>query len=191
MPEYKYQWFKWWTEATFTKFLLPEFGRNNGKPPIRYLEIGVWEGASCHWVLTNLNVKAAVAVDPWLPSKKHPAEEVDGIYEKAKANLGQWVKNATLEIFRKTSSDFFRDCFPAAPFDLIYIDGDHTYEAVTADCIGAWDAIVPGGIIVWDDYRKKHLASLGPQAIDEFLDEHKGQWDLFYLSKDQISVRKK
>jgi predicted O-methyltransferase YrrM len=40
----------------------------------------------------------------------------------------------------------------AAAMDLIYVDGNHGYEQVSADTRAALSMIRPGGVIVWDDY---------------------------------------
>lgn len=190
---FDYRWFAKRSRWAFETYILPEFGLDSRKPPIRYLEIGVWEGASLHWVLTYLNVRAAVAVDPWLPSKKHAAEEVEAVYERAKGNLEEWTKSGKLYIHRQTSDSFWEICQDTRDFyDLIYIDGDHTYEAVARDAENAWQLLAPGGIIVFDDYCKRHLPFKHvPQAVDEFLESCKGQWEPFYVTGKQMSVRKK
>ena len=37
-------------------------------------------------------------------------------------------------------------------FDLIFIDGGHTYSIIENDSIKAFKMIKPGGIILWHDY---------------------------------------
>jgi predicted O-methyltransferase YrrM len=37
--------------------------------------------------------------------------------------------------------------------DAIFIDGDHSYDAVVHESRLAWDLIRPGGIIIWHDYN--------------------------------------
>ncbi len=47
--------------------------------------------------------------------------------------------------------------FNFAPFDeqldLVFVDADHTYEAVRRDTENALRLVRPGGLIIWDDYR--------------------------------------
>jgi glycosyltransferase involved in cell wall biosynthesis len=45
--------------------------------------------------------------------------------------------------------------FPDAGVDFCFIDGDHSYESVTADLTAWWPKIKPGGIIAGHDYRQQ------------------------------------
>lgn len=40
----------------------------------------------------------------------------------------------------------------AGQMDLIFVDGDHSYEGVKSDTENALKMLAPGGVIVWDDY---------------------------------------
>jgi predicted O-methyltransferase YrrM len=40
-----------------------------------------------------------------------------------------------------------------ASADLVFVDGDHSFDAVLADSRSAFDLIRPGGVVVWHDYR--------------------------------------
>lgn len=37
--------------------------------------------------------------------------------------------------------------------ELAYIDGSHHRADVPADSFATWPLIVPGGIVIWDDYE--------------------------------------
>jgi len=50
---------------------------------------------------------------------------------------------------RMTSDQFFQ--LRRMPFDLIFIDGDHTLDQVTRDLYNAWDNVRPGGIVCLHD----------------------------------------
>jgi hypothetical protein len=57
-------------------------------------------------------------------------------------------------------------------YDFIYIDGDHTAQAVFIDASLAWKALKPGGIMAFDDYLWELDAPINmrPQAaIDLFI----------------------
>ena len=49
--------------------------------------------------------------------------------------------------------------------DAIFIDGDHSYDAVMHDSALAYDLIREGGIIVWHDYSNQTVEVT--QALDE------------------------
>ena len=77
-------------------------------------------------------------------------------------------------------------------FDLVYIDGDHTRDAVLVDSLLAWHALRPGGILVWDDYEwgpELPLDQRPKQAIDVFLSLHAGELDTMHRGY-QIIVRR-
>lgn len=42
------------------------------------------------------------------------------------------------------------------PVDLLYIDGDHVYEAVRADFEAWWPRVRPGGLVMFHDYDERH-----------------------------------
>ena len=59
---------------------------------------------------------------------------------------------------------------PRDPIRLLFIDGLHTYEGVAADIADWVPRVVPGGIIVFDDYMN-HDPGVGvKQAVDELLE---------------------
>lgn len=57
------------------------------------------------------------------------------------------------------------------PIDLLYIDGDHTYESVLRDSEMWTPYIEKGGIVVWHDYNNNSLECKNvKKAVDEFLE---------------------
>lgn len=46
--------------------------------------------------------------------------------------------------------------FPDGGVDFCFIDGDHSYESVTADLSAWWPKIKPGGILAGHDYRQRN-----------------------------------
>jgi predicted O-methyltransferase YrrM len=38
-------------------------------------------------------------------------------------------------------------------FDVVFIDGDHSYEGVEADTRLAFDVVRPGGLVIWHDFH--------------------------------------
>ena len=58
---------------------------------------------------------------------------------------------------------------PIGDVRLLFVDGAHTYEAVKAD-IDAWlPRVVPGGVVVFDDYLESKPSWGVRQAVDELL----------------------
>ena len=105
------------------------------KKPKRFLEIGAWLGQSTIFFADFCQV---VTVDSWLGSPKHwkEADRVEKflptLYETFLVNC--WEKQDKIFPVRMASIaalKFFQ--IKKIEFDMIYLDGDHRYEAVKAD----------------------------------------------------------
>ena len=64
--------------------------------------------------------------------------------------------------------------FPSHTFDMIYIDGDHSYDGCKKDLIIAYDKIKNGGFIMGHDYEMNMIKAKTAyifgvrNAVDEF-----------------------
>jgi hypothetical protein len=96
----------------------------------KYLEIGVERGAT----FARVDVPYKVGVDP-----------------KFEFDVRECADGQTL--FHEVTSDrFFSGLAPAhGPFDLIYLDGLHTFEQTLRDFNNAVHFLAPRGVIVVDD----------------------------------------
>ncbi|MFN2226055.1 MAG: class I SAM-dependent methyltransferase, partial [Anaerolineae bacterium] len=69
-------------------------------------------------------------------------------------------------------------------FDLVLVDGDHTYEGVLADAGGLLPCVQPGGYVLFHDGFHPDVA----RAIDEFVAAHPGEVvDLGLLTREVTS----
>jgi hypothetical protein len=111
-----------------------------------YLEIGVSEGVTFH----NLVAATKVAVDPRFKIEPHKRE----------------LHSEYREI---TSDAFFLDhANEDRVFDVIYLDGLHTFEQVLRDFINALSFLRDGGIIIIDDVRpNNYQASLSSPELSD------------------------
>jgi len=112
------------------------------------------------------------AIDPHSPTQWNDADSTDSfaIITKhlQKAGVSDYV-----EIVRKTSKEAAAG-WPR-PIDLIFIDGDHSYEGVKAD----WDLFIPHvsefGVVVFHDtiwdLRPDPKLSRGDMGVPRFVDE--------------------
>lgn len=66
--------------------------------------------------------------------------------------------------------------FPDASFDMIYIDGDHTYQGVRADAMTALRKIKPNGLVLFNDYTTwsplENCEYGVMRVVHELCDEH-------------------
>jgi|GEM_PF-6440120 len=51
------------------------------------------------------------------------------------------------------------------PIDVLFLDGDHTEEGCTADCVRYLPFVVKGGIICFDDYTQENNPNNGVKKV--------------------------
>jgi predicted O-methyltransferase YrrM len=125
-------------------------------------EIGVSQGTFSLFILQNTTVEHHVCVDPWEPNPQ--------LTRKWEESLAL-TKNRLKLFLDQGRCDLDRAWSPAAAsdyedeyFDFIYIDGDHTYEAVRDDAAAWWEKLKSGGVIAGHDYGWEGVK----RAVDEF-----------------------
>jgi predicted O-methyltransferase YrrM len=94
---------------------------------------------------------------------------------------------------KMTSQDYLIAVDERDYYDFIYIDGDHTADAVFKDASLSWKALKPGGIMAFDDYQwgSELPMHLRPQpAIDLFITLMKDHIDLIRTGP-QVWIRKR
>ena len=122
------------------------------------LEIGVFVGDFSKEIIEIAKPSSLYLVDIW--QGKYGSGDKDGnnhydiddmeqvylhLYEKYKSNKNTHIIRASSVAFLKSCKDNF--------FDAIYIDGDHTAQAVYNDLIYSHQKIKNGGIIMGHDYH--------------------------------------
>jgi SAM-dependent methyltransferase len=70
-------------------------------------------------------------------------------------------------VYEGTSADYLPFLPPA--YDLVFIDGDHSYEAVAEDIRLARERLRPGGLLACHDYGRPDKDFGVTQAVDELL----------------------
>jgi len=162
--------------APFERWIKPRFA---GKP-IRYLELGVWQGASAKWmfenILTHPDSKADL-VDPWLPYEadaKHvyTQEMMDDALRSVDQMFEQQHKGFRCFIWQSDSISYLYECEDT--YDLVYQDGAHDAKTVLMDAtalIGHEHKLVnPGGWIVFDDCNEPGVRKAVNVIADIFSD---------------------
>jgi hypothetical protein len=118
------------------------------KKALSYLEIGVNNGDN----FFPIEVAHKVAVDPsfaFSPERK--------IEWEAKNPC-----NATAEYITATSDDFFAKAGATSSFDVVFIDGLHTYEQSLQDVLNSVEKLNDNGVIVMHDCKPPHLGAACP-----------------------------
>ncbi len=139
---------------------------NRQASPYRVLEIGSWAGGSAIlWgkalLADNREGNRLVCLDPWkfydapsdfsLTSRLMKAGfKNDGIYRLFRHNMqSSGLLNLLMEL-RGASSDLLPMLAPAQ-FQLVYVDGNHSYRFVKEDIKLASALVAEGGLLCGDD----------------------------------------
>lgn len=144
----------------------------------KILEIGSWEGMSALFLLTNWPGARLTCVDPWqggpvAQDGKAPSEI------RFDANIAAYAGRVSK--FRGTSAAFFAASPDSGRFDLVYIDGSHRHDDVLGDAFAGFDALKPGGIMIFDDYLLSPYdgrADCPAPAINRLLTDRRGRYEL-------------
>jgi hypothetical protein len=143
-------------------------------------EVGVQWGNNLFNMVHNSNVSEAYGVDIWR-NTENKAENDIGLSQEEQEKIYKHVtsvadsSNNRIKIIRDYSyiaCDKFTDKY----FDLVYIDGDHSYEGCLRDMMCWWNKVKDGGILSGDDYVLA-TTSVGVkfgviQAVNEFVSKY-------------------
>lgn len=184
-----------WFEISAIKYfdlVLPK--RFAGKPLIDFLQIGAYTGDASEWMLNNIITDPTswlTDVDTWCGSeelvhKEFDWKELEIFYDNRMSKYPNLCKI-------KDYSTHFLQKAEYQHYDFIYIDGDHTAEAVYNDAILSWECLKPNGIMAFDDYYWSHDSNdpmLSPKpGIDRFLEEYRHNHKLIIMD-EQVWISK-
>jgi hypothetical protein len=160
------------------------------------VEIGVKQGEFSKHLLFNWDCKQLYLVDPWTSQSDCVYDEThhnhSDDYEKCKKNVEPFTgKYQFVREYSHNAHMLFQNDY----FDFIYIDGNHSHDAVKQDLNDWYPKLKPHGIICGDDYTVKPMDNVFgyefgvKKAVDEFaLQHHKnvsidlvGDW--YYMDK--------
>jgi len=203
--------FDWWTQDHQSNYELIKdhlMYRNRRTQPIRFLEIGVFEGRPTIWFVENIL--------RYYPGSTYVCVEPDPApnFEHNMTLLRQRAPNVSIEHHRLYSEEYLPKMIcsirssESPGFDAAYIDGDHNAPGVLRDGVMVWECLKEGGVELFDDYEMEatdpwHYISHGefkqyPRAnfkhpccaIDAFLNVYRGLYDRF-IDNFQVGVIKR
>jgi hypothetical protein len=147
------------------------------------LEIGVFKGDFLKYLINNCKPGTIDAVD--LFEGLNCSADVDGnnmVYydlNKSFLELSEQFKDfSNINIYKSESSCFLEKQMDDK-YDIIYIDGDHSYKGVKNDLISAYNKIKDGGFIMGHDYainlkKTSHIYKFEvKKAVNDFCKEYK------------------
>jgi predicted O-methyltransferase YrrM len=156
-----------------------------GRPGVRMLEIGSFEGRSAIWFLQHVLTHPSstlTCVDEWWSQ----AARVRFDHNLRVVGVAARVRALAVRSLDGLPS------LRGERFDVVYVDGCHAAPAVLMDAVLAWDLLLPDGVLIFDDYRWRPDLPPGERpemAIDAFLRLIDGRYDLLHHSH-QVIIRK-
>lgn len=119
----------------------------------RMVEVGVAFGGYARTVLKDWIGKEYICVDPWISQSPEVYKErttginFDAYYDECKRMA---EKDARVRLVKDYSVNAAK-LFPDGCFDVVYIDGNHSREAVEADVAAWWPKLKSGGLFAGHD----------------------------------------
>lgn len=125
-----------------------------GKPRLRFLEIGCFEGRATLWQLENVLTDPTSRIDVIDTFEGSPEFEVMGIDG---ATLGRFTANVApyadkVTIMQGMSGAVLRTLPALETYDFIYVDGSHAAPDVLTDAVLGWPLLKKRGVMAFDDY---------------------------------------
>ena len=174
LPHPKYHFSYDWV-SQHTKEWEKDLQHLKGKPGIRALEVGCFEGQSACWFLDNIltdPTSRLVCVDPFaVPMATVLLRFFEANFDR---NIGASGAGDRVTKLIGPSQVVLRTLQPAQ-FDFIYVDGSHKVGDVLQDAVLAWTVLRPGGVVMFDDYglvddvSEGMMARAPGRALDAFM----------------------
>jgi len=147
------------------------------------IEIGTWMGRSAYAMGAFIKRGKVITIDNYLWEPKTRDErswferkgigvpmEVyrgtkDFLYNKCLENLGELIKTGKVEVIKGDCNIVIKDLQGLkGSVDMVFIDGDHSYEGVKKDILNYKPLIRKGGLLCGHDY-----GTTVKEAVDELL----------------------
>jgi SAM-dependent methyltransferase len=144
-------------------------------------EVGSWKGDFASQLLTVTRPRQLYLIDPWEHREEDAYEhalfggeagdghaKMEAVYRGVLDRFGAEIEHGQVFVRRSRSGEAAADLADDS-LDWVYIDGDHTYDAVKADLEAYHRVVRPGGLLAGDDYGLPGWWESGvTRAVDEF-----------------------
>lgn len=164
-------------------------------------EIGVWKGDFSAAILNIVQPRKLHLIDPWQVSERpehatawygaERGEDLEKVYQGVCERFSEETASGQVVMTRRPSEEAL-PLLPPAQLDFVYVDGDHSFDAVRSDLELAWPAIRRGGLLCIDDHQiAKWWGDGVVRATNGFLGRHQDTAELKYVADSQVVIRKR
>ena len=155
-------------------------------------EVGIGYGFHAKQILDNTNVDKLYLIDPmqFYPNDGFATDVLsNGGFETLVQNIKTHLKDheTRYEWFRQPSITIDNNQIPDESLDAIFIDADHSYDAVSKDLPFWWKKLKKGGWLLGDDYIVHHGTK---EAVNEFASLNKLKLDFLYQPNNSYPIYK-
>ena len=151
-------------------------------------EVGIGYGFHARQILDNTNVEKLYLIDPMkYYEDAFTSDVIDfGGFEKLTKNIKTHLKkyDDRYTWFRQPSTTITIEQIPNENLDAVFIDADHSYEAVKNDLKFWWKKVRKGGWLLGDDYSSCHPGTT--KAVDEFASMNNLNLEFLYKANSQV-----
>lgn len=153
-----------WSDKSVTRLSLADAFRDLGFTS--GVEVGTQRGLYARELCQRNPNLHLTCVDPWKEYHGISQEHQDAIYEQAQENL-RGLPVAFLRLPSLEAVESFSD----GSLDFVYIDGDHTFDAVMQDIIRWSQKVKKGGIVACHDFYHFKWAGV-VAAVEAYVRAH-------------------
>lgn len=137
------------------------------------VEIGVATGYYSSEIIALGRVEKLYGVDPYVPHQGYRDYTRETTFDKLRNESHQRLEGHPNYEFIETYSTEASHRFKDNSLDFVYIDGDHSYEAVMDDIKTWFPKLKSGGVMAGDDYaespRDRRFYDV-IRAVDEYVE---------------------
>jgi len=149
---------------------------------INYVEIGCYAGGSCCLLLQRPNTRV-ITVDLGFPIPEEVVQENVNKLNKL-SNPFHYIKRnsqaqETVNILKKITDSI----------DILFIDGDHSYQGVINDFTLYKELVKTGGYIVFDDYNDFQHSPQVKEAVNTIVDSYKKEYNVIGTLPNTFKAR--
>jgi predicted O-methyltransferase YrrM/uncharacterized protein YifN (PemK superfamily) len=76
-------------------------------------------------------------------------------------------------------------------YDILFVDGDHSYHGVWRDFMAYHDMVKPGGYLVFDDYNDTKHSPAVHSAVDHIANQCRNSWEILGTVPNDLEARPK